>query len=52
MRKYITGVCKLVLRRARHDRLDVVDELVADEPDRPAGKARQAGHRHGAILAS
>ena len=36
---------QFVARRARHDRFDVVDELVADEPDGPAGEPRQAGHR-------
>ena len=33
---------QVVVRRARHDRLDVVDELVADETDRAAGEPRQA----------
>ena len=46
MRKYIVGRAQFVLRRARHDRFDVVDEFVADETDRAAGEARQAGQRH------
>ena len=33
IRKYIAGVPSSSTRRTRHDRLDVVDELVADEPD-------------------
>ena len=39
------GRAQFILRRARHDRLDVVDEFVADETDRAAGEARQAGQR-------
>ena len=41
---------QIVVRRTRHHRLDVMNEFVADETDRPAGEPRQAGHRDGAIL--
>jgi hypothetical protein len=41
---------QFILRRARHDGFDVVDEFVADEADRAAGEARQARHRHRAIF--
>ncbi len=36
---------QLVLRRARHDRLDIVNEFVADETDGAAGETGQAGRR-------
>ena len=39
---------QFILRRARHDGFDVVNEFVADEADRAAGEARQARHGHGA----
>ena len=39
-----------VVRRSRHGRLYVVDELVADEPHGAAGETRQPGDRHGAIF--
>ena len=38
---------QVVPGRARHDRFDVMYKFVADETDRPAGKARQTGQRHG-----
>ena len=43
------GRAQLVLRRARDDGLDVVDELVADEAHRAAGEAREAGDVHGPV---
>ena len=48
----MTGVPQVIVRRARHDRFDVVDEFVADEPDGAAGEPRQArhGHRRGTVF--
>ncbi len=44
------GRFQFVVRRARHDGFDVVDEFVADEADRAAGEARQSRHGHRAIF--
>ena len=44
------GRLQFVMRRARHDGFDVVDEFVADEADRAAGEARQARHGHRAVF--
>jgi hypothetical protein len=41
---------QFVVRRARHHRLDVMDEFVTDEPDRPAGEARQPGSDTAPVL--
>ena len=41
---------QFIVRRARHDGFDVVDEFVADEAQRAAGEARQARHGHRAIF--
>ena len=38
---------QVVPGRARHDRFDVMYKFVADETDRPAGKARQSGQSDG-----
>jgi len=41
---------QFIVRRARHDGFDVVDEFIADEADRTAGETRQSRHRHRAIF--
>ena len=41
---------QFVARRARHDRLDVVNEFVAEEPDGATGEPRQARHGHHAVF--
>ncbi len=40
------GRAEFIVRRSRHDRLDVVNEFVADETDGAARETRQARHGH------
>ena len=44
------GRAQFVPGRARHDRLDVMNEFVADEANRATGEPRQTGQRHGPVF--
>ena len=41
---------QLIMGGPGHDRLDIMNEFVADKTDRAAGEARQPRHRHRAIF--